>query len=87
MKRIHKPLKDIITGVEKLNAAQQLTATIILSSVINMMSNEEDWCFYAKNQDTLHDTALSSNVMNVMNMDILLCKAIVVLDSFLYLYV
>ena len=27
--------------------------------------------FNAKNQDTLHDTALTSDVMNVMNMDIL----------------
>ena len=38
-------LKDAITEVEKLDAAQQFTATIILSSTINMMSNEEDQCF------------------------------------------
>ena len=38
-------LKDDITEVQKLNAAQQLTATIILSSMVNMMSNEDDQCF------------------------------------------
>ena len=30
-------LKDAITEVEKLNAAQQLTMTIIPSSMVNMM--------------------------------------------------
>ena len=35
-------LKDAITEVEKLNAAQQLTVTIIPSSMVNMMSNKED---------------------------------------------
>ena len=38
-------LKDAIAEVEKLNAAQQLTATIILSLMVNMMSNKEDQCF------------------------------------------
>ena len=37
-------LTDAITEVEKLKA-QQLTATIIPSSTVNMMSNEEDQCF------------------------------------------
>ena len=37
-------LKDAITEVEKLNAAQ-LTMTIIPSEMVNMMSNEEDQCF------------------------------------------
>ena len=36
---------DAITEVEKLNAALQLTMTIIPSSMVNMMSNEEDWYF------------------------------------------
>ena len=35
-------IKDAITEVEKLNAAQQLTATFIPSSTIHMMSNEDD---------------------------------------------
>ena len=38
-------LKDAITEVEKLNAMQQLTTTIILSSMVNMMSNEDYQCF------------------------------------------
>ena len=38
-------LKDAITEVGKLNAAQQLTTTILLSSMVNMMSNEDDQCF------------------------------------------
>ena len=38
-------LKDAITEVEKLNPAQQLTATILPSSTVNMMSNEDDQCF------------------------------------------
>ena len=35
-------LKDAITEVEKLNAEQQLTATILPASTVNMMSNEDD---------------------------------------------
>ena len=38
-------LTDTITETEKLSATQQLTVTIILSSVVNMMSNKEDQCF------------------------------------------
>ena len=38
-------LIDAIIEVEKLNAAQQVTATIIASSMVNMISKEEDWCF------------------------------------------
>ena len=36
---------DTITEVVKFNAAQQLTMTIIPSSMINMMSSGEDQCF------------------------------------------
>ena len=38
-------LMDAISEVEKLNAAQQLTATIIPPSTVNVMSKEEDCCF------------------------------------------
>ena len=38
-------LTDAITEVEKLNAAHQLAATILPSSAVNMMSNNEDQCF------------------------------------------
>ena len=36
---------DAITEIKKLNTAQQLTMTIIPSSTVNMMSNEEAQCF------------------------------------------
>ena len=38
-------LKDAITEVEQLNAAQQLTTTILPSSMVSIMSNEDDQCF------------------------------------------
>ena len=38
-------LTDYIMEVEKLQAAQQLTATLLPSSMVNVMSNEEDQCF------------------------------------------
>ena len=38
-------LIDVISEVEKLHAAQQLTATLIPSSTVNVMSHEEDCCF------------------------------------------
>ena len=36
---------DAIAEVEKLQATQQLTATLIPSSTVNVMSHEEDHCF------------------------------------------
>ena len=38
-------LADAISEVEKLQATQQLTATLIPSSTVNVMSHEEDQCF------------------------------------------
>ena len=38
-------LADAISVVEKLQAAQQLTATLIPSSTVNDMSHKEDCCF------------------------------------------
>ena len=38
-------LADAISEVEKLQATQQLTVTLIPSSTVNVMSNEEDHCF------------------------------------------
>ena len=38
-------LADAISEVEKLQATQQLTATLIPSSTVNVMSYEEDHCF------------------------------------------
>ena len=44
-KRGPQILTDPISEVEKLHAAQQLTATLILYSTMNVMSHEEDHCF------------------------------------------
>ena len=41
---------DPISEVEKLNAIQQLTATIIQPSTVNMMSHKEDHCFQCQEQ-------------------------------------
>ena len=38
-------LADDITEVEKLQAAQQLTPTLLPSSIVNVMPNEGDQCF------------------------------------------
>ena len=38
-------LADTISEVEKLQAAQQLPATLLPSSVFNVMSSEKDQCF------------------------------------------
>ena len=38
-------LADAIRKVEKLQAAQQLTATLLPSSMVNAMSSEDDKCF------------------------------------------
>ena len=38
-------LTDTISEVEELQAAQQLTTTLLSSSIVNMMSNEGDQCF------------------------------------------
>ena len=38
-------LTDAISEVEKLHATQQLTATLIPSCTVNVMSHEEDHCF------------------------------------------
>ena len=38
-------LADTINKEEKLQAVQQLTATLLPSSTVNVMSHEEDQCF------------------------------------------
>ena len=38
-------LADTISEIEKLQAAQQLTASLLPSSTVNVMSSEEDQCF------------------------------------------
>ena len=41
---------DAISIVEKLNAVQQLTATLNAPTTVNAMSNEEDHCFQCQEQ-------------------------------------
>ena len=43
-------LSDAISEVKKLNAVQQLTATITPPSMVNLMSNNEDHCFQCQEQ-------------------------------------
>ena len=61
-------LTDAICKVEKLNAVQQLTATIIPLSTVNMMSNEEDSRFQCREQGHIAQIALILDASNVMNM-------------------
>ena len=44
-KKAPQTLADAISEVEKLQAIQQLTATLIPSSTVKAMSHEEDHCF------------------------------------------
>ena len=53
-------LTDAISEVEKLQAAQQLTATLLPSSAVNVMTNEGDQCFQC--QELGH---IASNCPNV----------------------
>ena len=50
-------LADAIKEVEKLQAAQRLTATLIPSSSVNVMSSDDDKCFQCRNWDIWHATA------------------------------
>ena len=43
--KVPQMLTDAISEVEKLQAAQQLTATLLPSSTVNVMTNEGDQCF------------------------------------------
>ena len=61
-------LIDVISEVGNLNAVQQLTAMIILPSMVNVMSCEEDSCFQCKEQGHIHEIALILKSMSVMNM-------------------
>ena len=41
---------EVISEVEKINAIQQLTATIIPPSTVKVMSHKEDHCFQCQEQ-------------------------------------
>ena len=53
-------LADAITEVDKLQVAQQLTATLLPSPMVNVMSSEEDQCFQC--QELGHITHHCQNV-------------------------
>ena len=53
-------LADTISEVEKLQAVQQLTATLLPSSTVNVMSYKEDQCFQC--QELGHITCNCPNV-------------------------
>ena len=44
-------LVDAISEVEKLQAAQQLTTTLLPSSTVNVMSSEDDKCFQCQESE------------------------------------
>ena len=50
-------LADAIKEVEKPQAAQQVTTTLITSSSVNVMSNDDDKCFQFRNWDIWDATA------------------------------
>ena len=53
-------LADTISEIEKLQAVQQLTATLLPSSAVNVMSKKEDQCFQC--QELGHITCHCLNV-------------------------
>ena len=59
-KKVPQNLANTMRKVEKLQAAQQLTATLLPSSTFNVMSNKEDQCFQC--QELGHITHHCPNV-------------------------
>ena len=57
----HQMLTDATDEVEKLQGAQQLTATLLPSSTVNVMTNEGDQCFQC--QELGHITNNCPNVL------------------------
>ena len=52
-------LADAIREVEKLQAAQQLTATLLPSSLVNIMSSDDENASSVKSQGIWHATTLT----------------------------
>ena len=61
-------LTDAISEVEKLNALQQLTATIIPPSTVNVMSHKEDCCFMCQEPGHIAHNCPLLDAMSVINM-------------------
>ena len=62
-------LADAIREVEKLQAAQQLTSTLLPPSLVNTMSSDDDKCSNARTLATWHAIALTSDALTVTIMD------------------
>ena len=79
MRKDHKALADTIREVEKLQAAHQLTPTLLPPSLVNTMSSENDKCFQC--QETGHMTCYcpttdaSTVTIMVMSQQIALTKS------------
>ena len=61
-------LNDAMLEVEKLNAVQQLTATITPSSTVSMIKMTKIHVSSARNMATKPGISLTLGVLNVMNM-------------------
>ena len=61
-------LTDAISEVEKLQAAQQLTATLLPSLAVNVMTNEADQCFQCQELSHINLIALTCIVLSAMSM-------------------
>ena len=66
-------LTDVISEVEKLNATQQLTATIIPPSTAKVCQTKKIVVSSVRNQAILHEIALKLDAMSEMNMVTLPC--------------
>ena len=65
MKRRPQTLTDAISEVEKLQTALQLTATLLPSSMVNIMSQEKDHCFQC--QESGHIACIIAPVFDVLS--------------------
>ena len=64
-------LADAIREVEKLQTAQQLTATLLPSSSVNVMSSDDDKCFQCQELGHMAHHCPHISVLIVMNMTML----------------
>ena len=71
-------LADTIKEVEKLQAAQQITSTLIPASSVNTMSSDNDKCFQSQGNQPYRTLTVSiSDVLTVTTMDMLLQTALI----------
>ena len=62
-------LTEAIREVEKLQATQQLTSSLLPASSVNVMTTDQDKCFQCQGVGHMvHVTALALNVMTATTM-------------------